>query len=370
MSLHARGLNIGWSRGKRSQSIAAVAGVLAVGCMCLGVANHRSAEPQLTPVVAPVDRIYAAGRIEGQTPEVELHATLTERVLQVQVQEGDVVQPGQVLIYLDDQRYRAEEQLAEAGLRLAQTRLERLLNGARESEIEAARSVHQARAVEHDGAARTMDRMNRLRLAGAASGQSIEDAEVQARVSLALMQAAEARLQTLTSPPRADEVASLKAEVAAAEAQLQLAQAMRAKTVIVAPTAGEILEIRVEPGELAAPGTPLVVMCDTRRLRVRADVEELDALHVAVGQTATITADGLSDSVLHGRVTHLRPRLNDKRLTSGRPGERLDSRTREIWIDLISPPPLVIGLPVDVWIQSSETATEPRQAALKTARRQ
>ncbi|WP_164103308.1 HlyD family secretion protein [Candidatus Laterigemmans baculatus] len=340
-----------------------------------GAAPHRVAlspgSATSTTSLGSAERIYAPGRVEGQTPEVELHATVTERVLRIEIEEGDFVQPGQILIRLDDERYRAEEQLAEAGLRLAEARLERLLNGARASEIEAARSVHQARAAEHDGASRTMARMNQLRLAGAASGQSIEDAEVQARTARALMLAAEAQLETLAAPPRADEVASLRAEVAAAEARLQLAQTMRSKTTLVATTAGEILEIRVEPGELAAPGMPLVVMCDTRRLKVRADVEEWDALRVAVGQAATITADGLPHAELEGRVSHVRPRLNQKRLTSDRPGEKLDSRTREIWIELISPPPLVVGLPVDVWIHPAPTSPPtptPHHAAFTVPR--
>ncbi len=312
-------------------------------------------------------RIFATGRVEGQTREVEVHATLSERVARVLVHEGERVRQGQLLIELDDASLVAEERLAAAGLTLARSRRDRLVNGPLASEIEEARSIHQARMAECDGARQTLDRFRRLRAGGAASVQSIDEAEVQLNATGALMLAAEARLKTLEAPPREDELAAADAEIAVATARLDYARAMRAKTAVRAPRPGQILQINVEEGELASPEMSLVVMCDDEKLRVRADVDELDALQVTVGQPATITSDGLADLKIHGRIAHIRPRLNNKRLHSDRPGERLDSRIREVWIDLIRPPALVIGLPVDVSISAGGDPTISIQQAARTA---
>jgi HlyD family secretion protein len=333
--------------------------------LSVSVQSFRPVAPpsQFVSIPEPLPRIFATGRVEGVTREVEIHATVSERVMSVGVREGDFVTAGQRLIELDDSTLLAEERLAVAGLQLAQSKRVRLENGARQSEIDEARSVYEARVAEHDGARQTLARMHRLRSGGAASAQMIDDAEVQVLSSQSMMQAAAARLQTLQAPAREDDVAAADAEIAVAQARLEFARSMLAKAAILAPSSGRILQINVETGELPSGETPVIVMCDTSQLKIRADVDELDALQVAKGQVAMITSDGIADARIVGRVAQLRPRLTNKKMHTDRPGERLDSRIREVWIELVDPPEMVVGLPVDVWITPDEPAlSDMRQA--------
>jgi multidrug resistance efflux pump len=334
---------------------------LPIGAALLSVSvqSYRPVAPpsRLVSGPEPLPRIYAAGRVEGMTREVEIHATVSERVVSRRVKEGDFVIAGQCLIELDGATLLAEERLAIAGLQLAQSKRERLENGARQSEIDEARSMYDARVAEHDGAKQTLARVHRLRGGGAASAQMIEDAEVLVLSSQSMMRAAAARLRTLQSPPRQDDVAAAEAEIAVAAARLEFARSMLAKATIVAPTSGRVLQINVETGELPRGDLPVVVMCDTSQLKIRADVDELDALQVTQGQAAVITSDGIADTTIIGRVAQLRPRLTNKKMHTDRPGERIDSRVREVWIDLVDPPEMVVGLPVDVWITPNRRAS-------------
>ncbi len=95
-----------------------------------------------------------------------------------------------------------------------------------------------------------------------------------------------------------------------------------------------------------------MILADTSRYRVRAFVEEMDAGDVRIGMAAKIRADGPAARECHGRIARLSPRMEDKSLWNDRPAERLDTKTREIWIDL-DDPPSVIGLRVDVVIDPS-----------------
>ena len=82
---------------------------------------------------APVDRptvelgkgmIFASGRVEGTTPEIELRPRLADRIADVLVCEGQTVNEGDVLLQVCDKQYRHEVELAAAALELAEAQLD------------------------------------------------------------------------------------------------------------------------------------------------------------------------------------------------------------------------------------------------------
>ncbi|MCL4190544.1 MAG: hypothetical protein KJZ87_02270, partial [Thermoguttaceae bacterium] len=93
-----------------------------------------------------------------------------------------------------------------------------------------------------------------------------------------------------------------------------------------------------------------VILTDSSRYRVRAFVEELEAPRVRAGMQATAVADGLAGQTFRGRVSQLSPRMSRKSMWTDDPGERYDTKAREIWIDLEPAGDLVVGLRVDVMI--------------------
>jgi hypothetical protein len=91
---------------------------------------------------------------------------------------------------------------------------------------------------------------------------------------------------------------------------------------------------------------------------VRAFVEELDAPRVALGMKAVVVADGLPDQQLLGQISKLSPRMTAKQIWSDDPAERYDTKAREVWIDLKTSSPLVVGLRVDVRIDAGAEVTK------------
>lgn len=302
--------------------------------------------------------IAAPGKVEGRTESAELRARLSERIAEVRVQEGDRVKQGDVLVRLDDSQYEAERALAVAELQQAESRLERLLNGARESEIEQVRAEYARAVAEFRGAERAYERMQRLDERQAVSRQTLDDHATRLKSTAAAVAAAHAKLETIEAPPRSDDLAAARAAVESARSRLKIAEVNCERTEIRAPFSGQVLEVDGKPGELTRPDQtePLIVMADTSRLRVRAEVDEYDALRVRLGQSARVRADGVPDTELTGNVVRVAPSVHRKRLFEDRPGERLDSYLRYVWIELEGRPPLPIGLPVDAFLQVNSTA--------------
>jgi HlyD family secretion protein len=89
-------------------------------------------------------------------------------------------------------------------------------------------------------------------------------------------------------------IAQLRAEIASAKADRQVAEENLAKTVIKAPIAGTILKIHAWPGERITD-KGLLEMADLSQLDVVAEVYEADFPKVHVGQTAEIRLAGLPD---------------------------------------------------------------------------
>lgn len=313
--------------------------------------QSRAPTDHTTPSPLP-QQIYAAGRVEGVRPEAGLRPWEHGRVMQLHVQEGQQVAANQVLLTLDDEQHRYDEALAVAQWQRAQAELDRLVNGARSEERAEATAGYNARLAQLERARLTWKRTQSLHADGVVSHQQADDDRTRLVGLEAEVAAAEARMQLLQAPARDDELRAAQATVAAAKANVDTVRLRLRRRQLLAPFAGRVLQINIEPGEMAGPQStePAIMLADTSRLRVRAYVEELEAPGVAIGAAAQVIADGLPNQVFHGRVTQVSPRMGAKTVWTNAPPERHDTKTREVWIDLDSGEGLVVGLRVNVMI--------------------
>lgn len=302
-----------------------------------------------SPPSRPVE-IFALGRIEGRCPEIELRPELEGRVVEVFVEEGQQVEANEIILQLDDRQYLQQVALAEAELELAEARLDRLVNGSHQQDRLEAAALCRAKEAELRRAQRTWNRIVELRKTNAVSQQKADDQQMAVAAITAELQAAQARLERLQAKARPDEVRIEMAHINAAKAGLELAKVQLQRTQLRAPAAVQVLAINTEIGELTGPEAtePAIIMADTRQLNVRAFIEELDAPRVKIGMTGRIRIDGLPDREFTGRVIRLSPHMSRKQLWSDHPTERLDTKTREVWLELEETQDLLVGLRVDV----------------------
>ena len=95
------------------------------------------------------------------------------------------------------------------------------------------------------------------------------------------------------------------AETAAqqARADLETARFNRRYSEIIAPADGAILSRSAEPGEMAAPGTPILTFGGTARgMVVRAGLADRDFVRVRIGDAATVRFDALPGRTFQGTV--------------------------------------------------------------------
>jgi RND family efflux transporter MFP subunit len=95
--------------------------------------------------------------------------------------------------------------------------------------------------------------------------------------------------------------------LASAKAGLNAAKAMESYTTITAPIDGRIVEKRINLGEMAMPGQPIIKIEDNRHLRLETTVREQDLRYIETGMPVTVRIDALPDTTIKARVAMVVP---------------------------------------------------------------
>jgi RND family efflux transporter MFP subunit len=269
--------------------------------MAYGLASREPAPPGPSPARQPC--VAALGYVEGARPEVPLRPQATGTIAKIHVRRSGQVTAGELLVEL-------ESAVQQAQVALAQAEVER-----HEKDQELAGNE-----------------VNRARNASSRSADSVSGLELD-RLRIGHQLAAK-RLQE-------------------ARARRRLAEAELAKTRIVAPFAGQVLEVNAEPGEMAGPGStqPLLILGDLSRRRVLAYVDETDAMRVQLAQKAVVTVDGLAGREFIGRVSEVKARMGKRPVHSDAPDEYKDIWSRGVYVDLDDGGELLSNLRVKVKIR-------------------
>lgn len=251
---------------------------------------------KVQPVVsAPlVQSVVAAGRVTADT-RIEISSEVTGVVKHRWVHEGDTVTQGQPLLTL-----RADELVAQ--VRQLEIALAELTNRTRP---QAGADLTQAQT-ELAQAQREAKRRAELVEQGVITREHYEQAEQLVRLAALNVERAEVQVTA---------VAVGGTEQQALEEQLSAAQALLAKTEIVAPLAGLILTRHVDVGDTAQPGQTLLTLAASGAIEVRTDIDERHLSQLAIGQAATVIADAYPDSPFPATVSYIAPVIDATRGT-------------------------------------------------------
>ena len=185
---------------------------------------------------------------EVDTKTVDLSSKVVGRVLKINVQKGDTVKKGDVLIELDTPEINAKAEQADAMLALAMAQQAKVNNGTREEQIGMAKA-------NFDVAKKTYERMSRLHNEGVIPTQKLDEAT-------AKYQAAKEQYTMLVNGAQKEDKMSAAANVRRARGANSEISSYLKENKIVSPIDGVVTEITVEEGELVGAGSPIVTIVD------------------------------------------------------------------------------------------------------------
>lgn len=247
--------------------------------------------------------IRASGTVEATAADLGFQAA--GRIEAIAVREGDRVEKGDELAWLDRTELIARRRAAEAAAEAARAMLAELERGFRAEEVAQGRAALRAAEQRLNDARRDLERTRRLFEGGAVSQQALDDAETAYELAQTRYESAQEALQILETGPRRERIAAQRAALAQAEASVAQIDAALDFAVVRAPFDGVITLRHREPGETVAPGAPVLTLMNPDDRWVRIYVREDEVGHIALGQPATITADADPDRLYEGRVVFI-----------------------------------------------------------------
>ena len=299
--------------------------------------------------------IRVSGNIE--VTDAELSFKIPGRVVERLVTEGETVEKGQLVARLDDSDILQDVEARKAEVRKTEANLAELLAGSRPQEIKQAFAVaEKARAIldqqlagsrpqevaaaeagvenarsEAENLELEYARQDKLLKDGVSSQEQFDRARTNFSMARARLKEAEERLKLVREGPRKEEIeqarqnlnetseryalvkegprkeviAQVRAQLEQSKASLKLAETQLSYTALASPLSGVVLSKNIEPGEYAAPGTPVVTAADLQDIWLRAYINETDLGRVKLGQKARVTTDTYPGRIYEGKISFI-----------------------------------------------------------------
>lgn len=238
----------------------------------------------------------ALGTLERD--RVELAADAAELLLEVLVREGDEVEAGAVVARLDDSRARVELERRMAERDRLGARVVELQRGGRperRAEVEAEIASARAALALAQG---TLERARRLEAEGIVASADVDVARAAVEEARGRVDRGGARLAELEAGGTGDELAQARFALAAADANVELAEQDRRRLELRAPGPGRVDAVLAEPGEQMVPGRVIVALLAHGAPWARVHVPAQLRAKVRSGVVAAVEVDGIEGALV------------------------------------------------------------------------
>jgi HlyD family secretion protein len=270
-----------------------------------GSTPAQTARPSIAPAQSPYPTFVAgAGIVEASTENIAIGTPIAGLVSKINVQVGSRVKKGDPLFSIDSRATRAELTVRQAAVQVAEAQLANAKN-----QFTRVENIANSRAV-------SVEERDKRRYA-------VQIAEAQLAQATANVQSTETDLERMT---------------------------------IRAPVDGQVLQLKVRPGEFAATGVlpqPLTLLGSVDRMNVRVDVDENDAWRVKAGTPAVAFLRGNKDIKTPLKFVRFEPYVVPKRSLTGDSTERVDTRVLQaIYSFDRGDLPIYVGQQMNVFIEA------------------
>jgi RND family efflux transporter MFP subunit len=301
--------------------------------------------------------VVATGAFKRER-EIDLSFRIPGVLREINYREGDIIAKGSVVASIDPTQVNAQiaqaqanAMQASAGIGQAQEQANAAsstISAARAGQAQAIASAGQADAnvgraqaglaqarADYDNVRRELARDQTLASKGYVSSARLDSRQTRVEVALATMRAAEAGVtaaqQTAIAARAGIDAASsginqaqagagaavagvraASGRAAAAQAGVNAAAFDRRWARLIAPAGGIVLTRLAEPGEVTAPGQPILIMADEQSpLILRTPISDRDVARVKVGDPARIRVSAIG-AELSGQVTRVAERADPR----------------------------------------------------------
>jgi HlyD family secretion protein len=341
--------------------------LLALSILCVLLGCSKSKEDEASAPVTPVEvatarrtairAVISAEAVLYPLRQANVTPKISAPIARFLVQRGDHVREGQPVAILEDRDLVAAAQESKQLYEQAQAAYQNTASATMPDDLTKARTDVASSRQAMEAAQRAYDNRQTLFAQGALARKLVDDANVTLVQAQSLYETAQQHLGSLEKVGRVEQLKAAQAQVAAAKAHYESAQAQVSYAEVRSPLTGVISDRPLNIGEMASSSSAIVSVVDLSRVVARASIPVAQAAVIRVGRPATISNGTVE---LAGKVTVVSPAVDPNTTTvqvwveATNTGERLKlGSTVQISIDAEQIPDALV-VPASALLPSDE----------------
>ena len=236
------------------------------------------------------DETFMVGTLERDRVEISVESN--EPIIAIHVQDGQVLEAGELILEQDPARLETVLARQTALRNQAAARLAELQRGPRPETIREARAQLESRQASAINAASNLERVQELYERKLSDQSTLDLAATRRKTAMAAEKAAGESLERLLNGTTVEELQQAVAALEAAEAAISQVQLDRDRLRVYAPVSGMLDKRLYQMGERPQPGATVAVILDAARVYARIYVPEPLRASVQPGQQLEVRIDG------------------------------------------------------------------------------
>lgn len=255
-----------------------------------------------------VDSISETAEYTGEvkaSESVSISSKISATAETVNVEVGDFVNEGDVLLIMDDTDYRIQYNQAQAVYNQALAQYNSITNGtAQQTTLQLEASLNSAK-IEFNNAKTNYENHKVLYESGAVSKSAYDTAYTRYENAQLNLNTAQSNFDLSTGVVLNENKAAAKASVDSAKVQVEAAQNALDNTVIYAPISGYVAARNTNEGQIVAPGVEIFSIKATDVVDIEVNVTESVISDLEIGDEACVNVKSVNDEKITGTISNI-----------------------------------------------------------------
>lgn len=314
--------------------------------------------------------ISAVGILEASSGNIYIGSPVNRIVDKVEVKVGQKVKEGEVLFRLESHDLMADLESRTIEYENAQAQLKKLETLPRPEDVAVAKAVLNSAKAGFELAESQYERVEGLQNSGAMSQEEVARRKYAFEEAQAKVQQAQADFEKTQAGAWLPDLEIARLQVKQSKSLVQRVEADIARTIIRAPTAATVLQIKIHEGEfppMDSSRTPAMILGNTDPLYLRVNINQFDASYYNPEAKAIAFLQGNSHVEFPLHFVHIEPYFVAKQNLNNDISEKVDTRVLQVIYCFDDGENRVfVGQQMDVFIQ---TTFPPQNEMHKTPRK-
>lgn len=277
--------------------------------------------------------ISAVGIVEASSGNVYIGSPVNRVVDKVEVAVGQKVKEGDVLFRLESYDLEADLAARTIDYENAQMNLKKLESLPRREDVAVAEAGYNNAIASLDQARSEFERVDGLQNSGAMSREEIDRRKYALEGALARVQQSQADLEKIKAGAWLPDLEIARLQVKQSKAAIQRVEADIARTVIRAPIAATVLQIKIHEGEFPpsdSSRSPAMILGNTDPLHLRVGINQFDASYYDPNSPAVAFLQGNANLEFPLKFVNIEPFFVTKQNLNNDIAEKIDTRVLQV----------------------------------------